>query len=207
MAFASFERRSSMMLVRWGVLVLVVLVVGCSRSDFDWAQGEDFLLEKRITPQPDGSVEMHFVSLVNAPGDELYKAFIDVENHDQFIEGVTDVQPVSSVGGTKKVVDITNEVLGRPNRARIEWTIDRDRKTMSFRTIEAPFTDNSAEYRVDASPDGKRARITTEYHLRDKAGHPVPLHLIQQEVIDGYVAAVRSVKRRTLGDPKPAPSD
>ncbi|MCC6765923.1 MAG: SRPBCC family protein [Deltaproteobacteria bacterium] len=196
-----------MMPVRWGVLMALLLFGACARSDFDWAQGEDFLLEKTITPQPDGSVEMHFVSLVNAPGDQLYKAFIDVENHDQFIEGVVDVQPVSSVGGIKKVVDITNKVMGRPNRARIEWTIDRDRKTISFRTLEAPFTDNAAEYHVDASPDGTRARITTEYHLRDKGGHPFPLHLIQQEVIDGYVAAVRSVKRRTLGDPKPTDAD
>lgn len=193
--------------LRWGVLVVVLLLGACFRKDFDWAQGEDFLLEKTIEPQPDGSVEMHFVSLVNASGDELYKAFIDVENHDQFIEGVTEVQPVSSVGGTKKVVDITNKVLGRANRARIEWTIDRDTKTISFRTLEAPFTDNSAEYHVEASPDGKRARITTEYHLRDKGGHPFPLHLIQQEVIDGYVAAVRSVKRRTLGEPKPPEPD
>lgn len=194
--------------LRWGVLVVVALLVGaCSRNDFDWAQGEDFLLEKTIAPQPDGSVEMHFVSLVNAPGEELYKAFIDVEHHDQFIEGVTDVQPVSSVGGTKKIVDITNKVMGRANRARIEWTIDRDTKTVSFRTLEAPFTDNAAEYHVDVSPDGKRAKITTDYHLRDKGGHPFPLHLIQQEVIDGYVAAVRSVKRRTLGDPKPAEAD
>lgn len=194
--------------LRLGVLVLVPLLVGaCSRNDFDWARGEDFLLEKTITPQPDGSVEMHFVSLVNAPGEELYKAFIDVEHHDQFIEGVTDVQPVSSVGGTKKVVDITNKVMGRANRARIEWTIDRDTKTVSFRTLEAPFTDNAAEYHVEVSPDGKRAKITTDYHLRDKGGHPFPLHLIQQEVIDGYVAAVRSVKRRTLGDPKPAEAE
>ncbi len=193
--------------MRWGVLVLVAFLGACARSDFDWARGEDFLLEKRITPQADGSVEMHFVSLVNAPGDQLYKAFIEVEHHDQFIEGVTEVQPVSSVGGVKKVVDVTNKVMGRPNRARIEWTIDRDRTTISFRTIEAPFTDNAAEYRVEVSPDGKRAKITTDYHLRDKGGHPFPLHLIQQEVIDGYVAAVRSVKRRTLGDPKPPEPD
>lgn len=193
--------------LRWGVLVVVLLLGACARDNFDWAQGEDFLLEKKVAPQPDGSVHMHFVSLVNAPGEDLYKAFIDVEHHDQFIEGVTEVQPVSSVGGTKKVVDITNKVMGRPNRARIEWTIDRDHKTISFRTLEAPFTDNSAEYHVDASPDGKRARITTEYHLSDKGGHPFPLHLIQQEVIDGYVAAVRSVKRRTLGEPKPPATD
>jgi hypothetical protein len=189
-----------MSLRRFGFLALVILLGSCSRQDFDWAQGEDLLLEKQVREQPDGSVEMRFVSLVNAPGDDLYKAFIDVEHHHEFIEGVTDSKLVSSVGGVKKVVDVTNRVLGRPNLARIEWTIDREHRAMSFRTLQADFTDNSAEYQVETSPDGNRAKITTVYHLRDKGGHPFPLYSMKQAVIDGYLAAVRSVKRRALGD-------
>src|SRR6185369_14680331 len=142
-----------MSLLRLSSLALVFLVAGCTHEEFDWKQGEDLLLEKQVKEQPDGSVEMRFVSLVNAPGDDLYKAFIDVEHHDQFIEGVTESKLVSSVGGVKKVVDVTNKVLGRPNLARVEWTIDRDHKAISFRTLEAKFTDNSAEYLVEASPD------------------------------------------------------
>jgi len=189
-----------MMLLRLGVLALALLTTGCARTEFDWAQGEDFLLEKDVKELPDGSVEMDFVSLVNAPGDELYKTFIDVEHHDQFIEGVMESKLVSSVDGTKKVIDITNRTLGRPNQARIEWTIDRDHKTIAFRTLEASITDNAAEYQVETSPDGHRAKITTHYHLRDKGGHPFPLKSLKQGVIDGYLAAVRSLKRRVLGD-------
>ena len=196
-----------MTLLRLGVLALSVLAAGCARSDFDWAQGENFLLEKKVEEKPDGSVEMHFVSLVNAPGEELYKVFIDVDHHDQFIEGVTSSKLVSNVGGTKKVVDVTNKVIGRPNHARVEWTIDRERKAISFRTIEAEFTNNSAEYQVETSPDGKRARITTIYHLRDKGEHPFPLQILKQGVIDGYVAAVRSIKRKVLGGAKPPDED
>jgi hypothetical protein len=189
------------MLLRLGVLALAFLVTDCApRSDFDWAQGEDFLLEKQVKTLPDGSVDMYLVSLVNAPGDEIYKTFIDVEHHDQFIEGVTESKVVSSVGGVKKVVDITNRVLGRPNQARIEWTIDREHKAISFKTLQAEFTDNSAEYVVETSPDGARAKVTTHYHLRDKGGHPFPLTLLRQSVIDGYVAAIRSLKGRVLGD-------
>ena len=195
-----------MTLLRLGMLALYVLA-GCARTQFDWAQGENFLLEKTIKENADGSVDMHFVSLVNAPGDELYKVFIDVDHHDQFIEGVTESKLVSNVGGTKRVVDVTNKVIGRPNHARVEWTIDREQKRISFRTLEAEFTDNSAEYQVETSPDGKRALITTEYHLRDKGGHPFPLHVLKQGVIDGYVGAVRSIKRRVLGDPKPPEED
>jgi hypothetical protein len=191
-----------MTLLRLGVLLLALLATACTRTDFDWAQGEDFLLEKKIVEKPDGSVDMHFVSLVNASGEELFRAFIDVEHHDQFIEGVTESKLVSGVG-PKKVIDITNKVLGRPNRARVEWTIDRDHKTAAFRTLEAEFTDNSAEYQVEVSPDGNRAKITADYHLRDKGGHPFPLQVLKQGVIDGYTAAVRSVKRKTLGDAKP----
>ncbi len=196
-----------MTLLRFGVLALAVLATDCARTEFDWAQGENFLLERKIEERPDGSVDMHFVSLVNAPGEELYKVFIDVDHHDQFIEGVTESKPVSGVGGTQKIVDVTSQVLGRPNQARIEWTIDRDHKRMSFRTLEADFTDNSAEYQVEVSPDGKRARITADYHLRDKGGHPFPLHSLKQGVIDGYISAVRSIKRKALGDKKPPEQD
>jgi hypothetical protein len=196
-----------MTLLRLGVLALSLLIADCARTEFDWAQGENFLLEKTIKENADGSVDMHFVSLVNAPGDELYKAFIDVDHHDQFIEGVTESKLVSSVGGTKRVVDVTNKVIGRPNRARVEWTIDREHHAISFRTLEAEFTDNSAEYRVEPSPDGKRALITAEYHLRDKGGHPFPLHVLKQGVIDGYVGAVRSIKRKVLGGAKPPEED
>jgi hypothetical protein len=190
-----------MTLLRVGVVALTFLATGCARtSDFDWNQGENVLLEKRIEEKPDGSVAMHFVSLVNAPGEELYKAFIDVENHDKFIEGVTESKLVKSTGGVTKVVDVTNRVIGRPNHARVEWTIDREHKAISFRTLEAEFTDNSATYSIEVSPDGKRAKITTDYLLRDKGGHPFPVHTLRQGVIDGYTAAVRSVKRRALGD-------
>ena len=189
-----------MSLLRLSSLALVFLVAACTHEEFDWKQGEDLLLEKHVKEQPDGSVEMRFVSLVNAPGDDLYKAFIDVEHHDQFIEGVTESKLVSSVGGVKKVVDVTNKVLGRPNLARVEWTIDRDHKAIAFRTLQADFTDNSAEYQIETSPDGARAKITTTYHLRDKGGHPFPLYSLKEGVIDGYLAAVRSVKRRALGD-------
>jgi hypothetical protein len=193
-----------MTLLRLAVLALALLGTGCTRGDFDWAQGEDFLLEKKVEQKADGSVEMDFVSLVNAPGEEIYKAFIDVENHDKFIDGVTESKVVSSVGGTKKVIDVTNNVLGRPNRAQIEWTIDRDRKRVSFRTVKSDYTDNSADYQVEVSPDGKRALITTHYVLRDKGGHPFPIHTLKQGVIDGHLAAVRSIKRRVLGGQKPA---
>lgn len=189
-----------MTLLRMGILALAVFGSGCARTDFDWAQGENVMLEREVKEMPDGSVDMRFVSLVNAPGEELYKAFIDVERHHEFIEGVTESKVVSSVGGTKKVIDVTNRVLGRPNQARIEWTFDRDNKRAAFKTVEADFTDNSAEYQVEVSPDGKRALITTHYQLRDKGGHPFPIHSLKQGVIDGHVAAVRSIKRRVLGD-------
>jgi len=195
-----------MTLLRLGILAVCVLAA-CARTQFDWAQGENFLLEKTVKENADGSVDMHFVSLVNAPGEEIYKVFIDVDHHDQFIEGVTESKLVSNVGGTKRIVDVTNKVIGRPNRARVEWTIEREQKRISFRTVEAEFTDNSAEYQVETSPDGKRALITTEYHLRDKGGHPFPLQILKQGVIDGYVGAVRSIKRKVLGGAKPAEED
>jgi Polyketide cyclase / dehydrase and lipid transport len=188
-------------MARWlaaTAMALAVMASACHQKGYDWEQPENVMIKKEVKELPDGSVEMHFESLVNVPALDLFRAFSDVEHHAEFIEGVTETKLVST-DGKKKVVDITNQVLGRPNRARIEWTIDEPTMTMSFRTLEAEFTDNSAEYTVAASPDGKRARITTDYHLRDKGGHPFPLYSLKQGVIDGYVTAVHSLKRHALG--------
>lgn len=182
---------------RW-VLVLLLLCAACARDRFDWEQKEDFMLSQSEKTLDDGSVRMQFVSLVNAPADDLFKAFADVEHHAEFITGVTESTLVSSAGNAK-VVDITNQVLGRPNRAKIEWTIEPGRRTLSFKTLEAQFTDNSAEYAIEPSPDGTRSRVTTVYYLRDKGGHPFPLHALRMAIRDSYVAAVSSVKRRALG--------
>jgi hypothetical protein len=121
-------------LLRLGALVLSLLAADCTRTEFDWAQGENFLLEKKIEEKPDGSVEMHFVSLVNAPGEEIYKTFIDVDHHDQFIEGVTESKPVSSVGGTKSR---RRHQQGHRavNRARVSGRSTAT-QGVSFRTLE-----------------------------------------------------------------------
>ena len=195
----SIRSRTSTTALR-AALVAVVLfgAPACSRERFDWEQPEDFFLTRSVKTLDDGSVEMQFVSLVNAPADALFQALSDVEHHDQFIEGVTESTLVSSEGN-RKVVDITNRVLGRPNRAKIEWTIDAPNRALSFKTIESEFTDNSAEYKVESSPDGKRARVTTVYHLREKGGNPFPLHSLKMAIEDAYAAAVRGVKRRALG--------
>jgi ribosome-associated toxin RatA of RatAB toxin-antitoxin module len=179
-------------------IAIVALGVGCHRERFDWEQKEDFLLVRNEKQLEDGSVRMKFVSLVNVPADDLFRALSDVEHHAEFIEGVTESTLVSTEGN-RKVVDIVNNVLGRPNRARIEWMMEPERRKMSFRTLKAQFTDNSAEYTIEPSPDGKRARVTTTYYLRDKGGHPFPLYSLRMAIRDSYVAAVSGVKRRALG--------
>lgn len=184
---------------RWISLpLLVVMVAACERESFNWDQLENFMLQRTIEKQPDGSVKMTFVGLVNVSPDKLFDAMSDVEHHAEFIEDVTEVKLVS-VEGKKKVVDIKNRVLGRPNEARIEWTIDKAARRLSFRTVEAKYTDNSADYRIEGSPDGTRSRVTTIYYLREKGGQPFPLYTLQTGIEESYLKAVAGVKRRALG--------
>lgn len=179
-------------------LALAVVLFGCERDTFDWEQPENPMVQKTAEEQSDGSVKMTFVGIVDAQPDAFFKALADVEHHHEFIEDVMEVKMVST-HGNKKVVDIKNRVLGRPNEARIEWTIDEPAKRMSFDTLDAKLTDNSAEYTIEGSPDGNRSRITTVYYLRDKGGHPFPLHVLQAGIEDSYKHAVSGVKRRSLG--------
>jgi ribosome-associated toxin RatA of RatAB toxin-antitoxin module len=180
------------------MLAVLLLSAACLRERFDWEHQEDLMLSRSEDTLKDGSVRMEFVSLVNAPADALFMAFSDVEHHAEFVEGVTESKLVSNKDNTK-TIDITNQVLGRPNRATIEWTIEPQKRKLSFKTIQAQFTDNSAEYTIDPSPDGSRSRVTTIYYLRDKGGHPFPLHSLRTAIRESYVAALASVKRRALG--------
>lgn len=185
--------------LRWILaLTLAVAVTACERDTFDWEQRENFKLQKTVEEQPDGSVRMTFVGLVNADPETFFDALSDVEHHHEFIDDVMEVKLVSVKGNTK-VVDIRNRVLGRPNEARIKWTIDKPARRVTFDTVEAKFTDNSAEYQIEGSPEGTRSRITTVYYLRDKGGHPFPLHSLQVAIEESYLKAVRGMKRRALG--------
>jgi len=186
---------------RWILaLGLAAAITACGGDSFDWEQSENFTLQKTAEEQPDGSVKMTFVGLVKAGPQAFFKALSDVEHHDQFIDDVMEVKLVSATGN-KKVVDIRNRILGRPNEARIEWTIDEAARRVAFKTVQANFTDNSAEYQVEGSPDGTRSRITTVYYLRDKGGHPFPLHSLKAGIEESYMKAVHGVKRRALGMP------
>jgi uncharacterized protein YndB with AHSA1/START domain len=195
------RRKLGLVTLGLGLAALTLAGLGCQRDAFDWDQPENLKVTEATERRDDGSVEMRFISLVNAPAEDLFDALSDVEHHAEFIEGVTKSTLVSK-DGPKKIVEIQNNVLGRPNRAKIEWTFDRDDLTASFRTLEAAMTDNSAEYQVTPSPDGKRARVTTVYLLRDKGGHPFPLHSLQTAIEESYEAALRGVKRRALGPSK-----
>ncbi len=180
-------------------LALAATVTACGGGDdFDWEQFEDFMLRKTVEEEPDGSVKMTYVGLVNVSPDNLFKALSDVEHHDEFIEDVLEITLVSAKGN-KKVVDIKNRVLGRPNEARIEWTIDEKNRRLSFDTVQAKFSNNSASYHIVGSPEGARSRITTVYYLRDKGGHPFPLYTLKTAIDESYMKAVRGVKRRALG--------
>jgi len=179
-------------------VTLAIAILACERDTFDWEQVENPLVQRTVENQPDGAVKMTFVGIVDAQPEKFFSTLADVEHHADFIEDVKEVTVVST-DGNKTVVDIQNQVLGRPNAARIEWTRDEPGRRMSFRTIEAKLTDNSAEYFVEASPDGTRSRITTVYYLRDKGGHPFPIHVLQAGIEESYKNAVRGVKRRSLG--------
>jgi hypothetical protein len=179
-------------------VALGISILACERDTFDWEQFENPVLQRTVEEQPDGSVKMTFVGIVDAQPEKFFSALADVGHHAEFIEDVMEVKVVSTEGN-KTVVDIQNRVLGRPNEARIAWTVEEPGSRLSFETVEAKSTDNSAEYVVEASPDGTRSRITTVYFLRDKGGHPFPIHVLQAGIEESYKSAVRGVKRRTLG--------
>jgi hypothetical protein len=187
---------------RWLVLGALVSALACQRGGppkIDWTAAENFFVVEKVDKGEEGATRLEFHSLVDAPADAVYAALAEPENYAAFVEGVTDSGKMTAQGNVK-VTHITQTVIGRQNRAEVEWTLHPQEKKIEFKTLKSDLSYNDGTYEVIGSPDGKRSYVISLYNLREKEGGiKAPPGVAVSATREGFAAAARSVKKRAAG--------
>src|SRR5262245_43563961 len=117
-------------------LLLLLLLPACSQGPkIDWSAPENFFATEKSEEVP-GGARLEFHSLVDAPAADVYRALADVEDYSRFVDGVSDSALISKDDNTK-VIRITQDVIGRQNRAEVKWTFHPERMAIEFETLKS----------------------------------------------------------------------
>lgn len=120
---------------------------------------------------------VEFVSKFDAPVDKVYEAFSKPERgHELLPDNVLKAEVVSEAGNTKTI-----EIVGKLDilppgfkvqTLRTQYTFFPGERRITSKSIDFKLADINAEYKFDATPDGKTVLRFNETSL-DKGGLPV----------------------------------
>jgi ribosome-associated toxin RatA of RatAB toxin-antitoxin module len=168
---------------------------GCGGDLVDWSAAENVVHREKLTEQAGGAL-IEYWSLLDLPCPPIFDALVDVEHYPEFVPGVDRVALVSEAPGSK-TVQIAQRVIGRQASAKVEWTFDRDRKRVDFRTLASDLTYNDGNYQLHASPDGTRCAVHSSFLVKE--GRGLSLGALAQATRESFMAAARGVRRRAAG--------
>lgn len=175
------------------------LLASCERKPaIDWSAKENFLAFENVGKNDDDSVRLEFHSLVDAPADAVFKALAEPENYSVFVQGVTDSGKISTQGNSQ-VIHITQNVIGRQNRAQVKYTFHPEQRKIEFQTLQSETTLTDGGYEITPSPDGKRSYVVSIFNVREKSGQKMPPGVLVSATRESFLEAARSVKARALG--------
>lgn len=179
--------------------LVVVVLASCSNApSVDWSAKENFFALEKSQETDDGA-RLEFHSLVDAPARAVYDALADVDHYSSFVDGVTESTLLKSDDNTK-VIQITQQVIGRQSRAQVKWTFDPAAMKIHFETLQSDANFNDGDYAITGSPDGKRCYVVSVFHVKSKgAPQNVPLGVLESATRDSFEKAAHSVKRRAAG--------
>ena len=185
-----------------GVGVVAVLVIGfvaykamSLRSEAaKWSGPMKEIVEEEVTH--DGTVtHARYVSLIDAPFDVVQKALWDVENGPKMVENIKMAKVLENKGNTK-LVEINLQALTLPlQNFTMEWTLYADQHRITFKTVKSQAQDIEAEYKLEASPDGKRTRLVYTTTSKDKIVVPFPQSVLDSANRETYVNTVRGIEK------------
>lgn len=179
-----------------GVFVVAFVVgaslVGCGERGIDWGDPENVLYREKQTEQAGGAL-LEYWSLLDLPCEPIFDALIDVEHYPEFVPGVDRVSLLEQTP-TSKTVQIAQRVIGRQASAKVEWTFDRERRKVDFRTLQSDLTYNDGNYQLVPSPDGKRCAVESSFLVKE--GRGLSLGALAQATRETFMAAARGVRKR-----------
>ena len=172
-------------------VVVGLSLAGCEPG-VDWNAPENLLVREKQTEQAGGAL-IEYWSLLDLPCGPVFDALTDVEHYAEFVPGVDRVSLVQETP-TSKTVQIAQRVIGRQSNAKVEWTFDRDRRKIDFRTLQSDLTYNDGNYQLEESSDGKRCLVHSSFLVKE--GRGLSLGALAQATRESFMAAARGVRRQ-----------
>jgi hypothetical protein len=186
-----------------GAVVAVVVVVGgilvskamrLQSEAAKWSGPVKEIVEEELTRE---GKETHarYVSMIDGPSDAVLQAIWSVEESPKTVENIKMAKVLESKGDTK-VVELNLQALTLPlQNLTTQWTIDREKKQVTFKTLKSQAQDIEALYVVESSPDGKRTRLTYTAVIREKIAVSLPQSVIDSANRETYVNTVRGIQK------------
>jgi Polyketide cyclase / dehydrase and lipid transport len=187
-----------------GIGVVAVLVIGflvykvisLRTEAAKWTGPMKEIVEESVA-HDNNATKTRFVSLVDAPIDEVQKALWDVENSQNMVENIKLSKLLESKDNTK-VVEINLQALTLPlQNFTMQWTLYPDQHRITFKTVKSQAQDIEGEYQLEASPDGKKTRITYTTTSKDKIVVPFPQSVLDSANRETYVNTIRGIEKST----------
>jgi len=186
-----------------GAVVAAVVVVGgllvskamrLQSEAAKWSGPVKEIIDEQVTREGK-ETRARYVSMIDGPSDAVLQAIWNVEDSPKTVENIKMAKVLESQGDTK-VVEINLQALTLPlQNLTTQWTIDRQKKQVTFKTLKSQAQDIEALYVVEASPDGKRTRLTYTAVIRDKIALSLPQSVIDSANRETYVNTVRGVQK------------
>ena len=183
-----------------GVVIVVVAVVGyygwqLQRDAAKWRNVKEIDNEASFFSKDGGVTTVRFVSVIDAPGDQVQTALWDIERSAEFVDNIRQSKLVKQDGNTK-VMDMHLQVLNLPLQYyTMQFTLHPDTHRVTFKTIDSNTQDIEGSYQLEASPDGKRTELVYEATGRDKVAVPVPDSVIESASREAFVNTIRGIKK------------
>ena len=182
-----------------GLIVLVILLAGGWYYIRLQQQINKFKDAKEIVEESfnkDGAVATaRYVGVVDGPIDKVQAAVWQVEKSSEMIDNIKKSELIKSEGNTKTVV-MQLQALNLPlQQNTMQFTLDPATHVVSFKTLQAQAADLEGAYKLEASPDGARTRITWESKSTDKIAVPFPVSVIEGANRETFVNFMRGIAK------------
>jgi ribosome-associated toxin RatA of RatAB toxin-antitoxin module len=156
------------------------------------------IVEEKIE-HDDGVTRSRFVAILPAPVQQVEAVVWQVERLQEFVPNFKISRLIEAKGNTK-IVELGIQALSLPLlRYEMEFTLHPQEHRVTFRTLKSQAQDIEGEYRLEASPDGSKTRVTYSTVARDKVAVPFPRSVLDSAGRETFVNTVRGIEKLLLG--------
>lgn len=149
----------------------------------------------------DGTTRSRFVAMLPAPVNEVQAVVWQVERLQEVVPNFKISRLIEARGNTKRV-ELGIQALSLPLlRYEMEFTLHPDEHRVTFRTLKSQAQEIEGEYKLEASPDGKKTRVVYTTVAKEKVAVPFPRAVLDSAGRETFVNTVRGIEKLLLATP------